>query len=170
MVTTDEQRALQREKAEADAKVWAGLHDKSAEMATGQRGIAALASGKAAELEALAKDAAEKAAAAKDRLDRLAKGEDVTGGLGKPVDFEKVLTDAGWCRDDINFSAELARLCQGREDLFNAFVEDSLKLRERRHDGKSGGLVWFIKGSPLTAIGHSMAQTQDGRIWMRARQ
>jgi hypothetical protein len=35
---------------------------------------------------------------------------------------------------------------------------------------KSGGLVWFIKGSPVTAIGHSMAQTQDGRIWLRARQ
>ena len=38
------------------------------------------------------------------------------------------------------------------------------------YDGKSGGLVWFIKGSPVTAIGHSMAQTQDGRIWLRARQ
>jgi hypothetical protein len=38
------------------------------------------------------------------------------------------------------------------------------------HDGKSGGLVWFIKGSPVTAIGHSMAQTQDGRIWLRAPQ
>ena len=37
------------------------------------------------------------------------------------------------------------------------------------HDGKSGGLVWFIKGSPVTAIGHSMAQTQDGRIWLGAR-
>ena len=37
------------------------------------------------------------------------------------------------------------------------------------HDGKSGGLVWFIKGSPVTAIGHRMAQMQDGRIWLRAR-
>jgi hypothetical protein len=38
------------------------------------------------------------------------------------------------------------------------------------HNGKSGGLVWFIKGSPVTAVGHGMAQTQDGRIWLRARQ
>jgi hypothetical protein len=36
------------------------------------------------------------------------------------------------------------------------------------HDGKSGGLVWFIKGSPVTSIGHSMAQTREGRIWLRA--
>jgi hypothetical protein len=76
-----------------------------------KRGLAALASGKAAESDALANDAAEKAAVAKDRLDRLAKGEDVTGGLGKPVDFEKVLMDAGLSRDDINFSVELHRLC-----------------------------------------------------------
>jgi hypothetical protein len=51
----------------------------------------------------MAKDAAEKAAALKDRLDRLSKGEDVTGGLGKPVDFEKVFMDAGFSRDDIHF-------------------------------------------------------------------
>jgi hypothetical protein len=31
-----------------------------------------------------------------------------------------------------------------------------------------GGLVWFIKGSPVVAIGRSMAQTQDGRIWRKA--
>jgi hypothetical protein len=35
-------------------------------------------------------------------------------------------------------------------------------------DGKQGGLVWFIKGSPVVALGRQMAQTQDGRIWRRA--
>jgi hypothetical protein len=30
-----------------------------------------------------------------------------------------------------------------------------------------GGLIWFIHGSPVVAIGHSMAQCQDGRIWRR---
>ena len=95
MVTIDEQRALQRENAEAVEKFWAGLQSMSAEMATGQRGLAALASQKAADSEAMAKDAAEKATAAKDRLDRLAKGEDVAG-LGKRENFEKALMDAGW--------------------------------------------------------------------------
>jgi hypothetical protein len=32
-----------------------------------------------------------------------------------------------------------------------------------------GGLNWFIKGSPVVAIGRSMAQCQDGRIWKRLR-
>jgi hypothetical protein len=35
------------------------------------------------------------------------------------------------------------------------------------HDDTHGGLVWFIKGSPVVAIGRAMAQTQDGRIWRR---
>jgi hypothetical protein len=33
-----------------------------------------------------------------------------------------------------------------------------------------GGLVWFIKGSPVMAIGRNMAQCRDGRIWRRDRQ
>jgi hypothetical protein len=37
------------------------------------------------------------------------------------------------------------------------------------HDGKHGGLAWFIRGSPVVAIGRDMAQTQDGRIWRAAR-
>ena len=94
MVTIDEQRALQRENAEAVEKFWAGLQSMSAEMATGQRGLAALASQKAADSEAMAKDAAEKATAAKDRLDGLAKGEDVAGGLGK----RKISKRLSWMR------------------------------------------------------------------------
>jgi hypothetical protein len=32
-------------------------------------------------------------------------------------------------------------------------------------DGRPGGLAWFIKGSPVTALGRVIAQTQDGRIF-----
>ena len=38
------------------------------------------------------------------------------------------------------------------------------------YDGKQGGLAWFIKGSPVVAIGRAMVQCQDGRIWRRAAQ
>src|ERR1700730_14477764 len=47
MVTIDEIRTLHRENAETAAQIWAALQDMSAEMATGQRASAALASGKA---------------------------------------------------------------------------------------------------------------------------
>jgi hypothetical protein len=86
-------------------------------------------------------------ATAIDRLDRLAKGEDVTGGLGKPVDFEKVLTDAGWSRDDINFSGALASLCDGREDLFDAFVEQGCELMHRREKSDRWKVLRKIKAA-----------------------
>ena len=35
------------------------------------------------------------------------------------------------------------------------------------HDGNQGGLVWFMTGSPVMALGNGMAQLQDGRIWRR---
>jgi hypothetical protein len=135
MVTVDEQRALQRENAETDERLWSGLQDMNAEMAEGNKALAATASRKAAEAAAQAKDAAEKAAVAKERLDRLAKGEDVPGGLGKPFTWEdarKIMKGAGLTDDDIRFSAELARLCKRREDLFDAFVEQDCKLQALR--------------------------------------
>jgi hypothetical protein len=32
-------------------------------------------------------------------------------------------------------------------------------------DGKQVGLAWFMRGSPVMALGKGMAQLQDGRIW-----
>ncbi|MGB7044089.1 MAG: hypothetical protein WBD65_04000, partial [Methylocella sp.] len=131
-VADDDIRTVQRENAEAAERIWSGLQDMNAETAQGQRELATLASGKAAESEALAKDAAEKAAAAKERLDRLAKGEDVRGGLGKPMtpkDCEKILKDAGWSRGDINFSRALAELREGQE--FDGYCKLMIGLKER---------------------------------------
>jgi hypothetical protein len=91
-----------------------------------------IGSQKAADSEAMAKGAAEKATAAKDRLDRLAKCEDVAGELGKRENFEKVVMDAGWTRDDIRHAIELNRLCDGRDDLFDAILNEGCKLHHRR--------------------------------------
>jgi hypothetical protein len=98
MVTIDEQRASQLENAEADEKFWTGLQDMNADQAEGHKGLAALASRKAGEAEAGAADAAKKAAIAKERRGRIAEGETMSGGLGKPVDFRKVLLDAGFTK------------------------------------------------------------------------
>jgi hypothetical protein len=35
-------------------------------------------------------------------------------------------------------------------------------------DGRPDGVIWFIKGSPVVAVGRGMVQCQDGRIWRRA--
>jgi hypothetical protein len=117
-VTDDDIRTVQRENAEADEKLWSGIQNLNAEVAEGNKALAATASRTAAESEAGAKYAAAKAATAKERIDRLAKGEDVKGGLGKPMtreDYERILKDAGWSCDDINFSVALSGLDDGAE-------------------------------------------------------
>jgi hypothetical protein len=65
MVTPDEQRALQPENAEADARSWTGLHNANAESRDGFKGMAANAEASATALAKLAASAAE--AAAPDR-------------------------------------------------------------------------------------------------------
>jgi hypothetical protein len=36
-------------------------------------------------------------------------------------------------------------------------------------DGKEGGLAWFMRGTPVMALGKGMAQLRDGRIWSSER-
>jgi hypothetical protein len=36
------------------------------------------------------------------------------------------------------------------------------------HSGKEAGLAWFMRGSPVVALGKGMAQLRDGRIWRRS--
>jgi hypothetical protein len=134
MVTIDEQRTLQRENAEADARLWEGLRDMNAEQAEGHKEIAAKSARIAADAEKGAAEAAARAATAKDRLDRLAKGEDVSGGLRKPMtreDMEKILKEAGWTAADTRFSGKLAELS---EDEFGAFTQESLDAMDRAED------------------------------------
>jgi hypothetical protein len=109
MVTPDEMRDLQRENAEADARLWEGLQSMNAGQAEGHKDVSAKAARIAADAEKSAADAAAKAVKAKERLDRLAKGEDVSGGLGKPMtreQMEKILKDNGMTVADIRFSVE----------------------------------------------------------------
>ena len=151
-ITDDDIRTVQRENAEADEKFWSGLHGMNADMAEGNKGLAAIASRKAAEAEAQAANAAAKAAVAKDRIERLAKGEDVKGGLGKPltwVEGVKILKDAGWTDDDIRFSQEL-RLT---EPEFDAFVKQSCELHQRRENSDRWKVLRQIRakrGLPAT--------------------
>jgi hypothetical protein len=102
MPTGDEIRAIQRENIEADERLWGQLAEMQAERAEGNRQLAATAERTAAEAQAEADKARAEAEAAADRLDRLKRGEAVAGGLGEPVDIERVLREAGWTARDFN--------------------------------------------------------------------
>ncbi len=89
MVTVDEQRELQRQNAEADAKFWESLEDLNRATAEDNKGLAEMASRTAATAETVAQDAAKKAATAKERIARLNNGETLTGGLGAPRELTR---------------------------------------------------------------------------------
>jgi hypothetical protein len=68
-----------------------------------------------------------------------------------PFVWETAICDAARLFGD--FGVELERLAWKPADLF----------------GMPHGIVWFIKGNYAAAIGATMAQLGNGRIWRRAR-
>lgn len=98
MVTLDQQRALQLERAEADERFWGGLRDMHQEQVEGHGQLVATADAAIAHGKAAAGAAAAKATAAKDRVERLKRGDDVPGGIGKAFtreDFERICRENG---------------------------------------------------------------------------
>jgi hypothetical protein len=94
-ITDDDMRTLQRENAEADKAFWAGLESLNENMEKRKKDFGEFVLREAADIKAAREAATKEIAAANGRLDQLAKGEDIKGGLGKPVDVEKMLRDAG---------------------------------------------------------------------------
>jgi hypothetical protein len=113
MVTVDEQRALQLERAKADEKFWSTLHDMHADTVEGHTALANRAERAAAEGRVGMTNTAEKRDTAKERRERLERGEDVPGGIGKPFtheDAERILREAGIDPRHVRDVAELSDL------------------------------------------------------------
>jgi hypothetical protein len=71
-----------------------------------------------------------------------------------PIVWEAAIYDAALLFGD--WGSELARLGWQANDLFAV-----------PRTGTRGGLLWFIKGSPVVAIGQTAAFVQDGRLYRR---
>jgi hypothetical protein len=102
MVTLDEQRAVKLENAKADMRFWASLQAMHAGAAEDHKRLIASAEARVAGSRSAALDAATKAQEASDRVERIERGEDVPGGLGEPVNVERVLRQAGMTTSDLN--------------------------------------------------------------------
>jgi hypothetical protein len=132
MVTTDEQRALQLENAEADARFWSSMHDMSAEQVEGRKGLAASAERAVANGQFNMANAAANAAVAKDRVELIKRGENVEGGLGKPMtreDYERILREAGMTTSDIEHCVQVNRVSDAFG--FEAMCKALHEARER---------------------------------------
>jgi hypothetical protein len=87
MVTSDEQRALQRKNLEADERFWDGLHVMHAGTVEGTKALAAQAENKIAVGQAEMVKAAEARDTARARRERLDRGEDCPGRRGQAIDL-----------------------------------------------------------------------------------
>ena len=129
MVTPDDQREVQKENAETDARVWDALHGAGASLVDGHKSIIANAERSIAENAEAVAQADEWAKAARSRVERIRRGEAVEGGFGKPRDLEAELLAAGFSRSFLR-----------RARLWNSLSEDELKLlfqgevAKRRHE------------------------------------
>jgi hypothetical protein len=112
MVTMEEIRAVQLENAEADEPLWRGLANMQAEQAGGNRQLAAAAERKVAEGQAAVERANTAGAAAEERIERLKRGEAVSGGLGKPIDVERIAREAGMTAADIKRARQTALIAE----------------------------------------------------------
>jgi hypothetical protein len=131
MVTPDEQRAVQLENAESDERFWSSLRDMHAGTVEDHRGLM----GTAERVVATGQEQMAKADAARtiarDRIAKLKRGESVDGGLGKPVDFEKILRANGFTSRDIRRCLQMHELVGGDERVFKELMQEVHKRREQ---------------------------------------
>jgi hypothetical protein len=130
MPTIAEQRALQLENAQADARFWEGVQDMNATTVAEYKELVGGIEGTISKGEKAAAYAGERAAAAKDWIARIEKGETVPGGLGRPL-TSKDLIPAGWSQSDVRHALRLAAL----GDFAGAFEEYLARIDEhtQRH-------------------------------------
>jgi hypothetical protein len=131
MVTADERTARAIELAEQERTVWDGMQAMLAERAGGMAATAEKATAASAEDQKAAADAAARSAAAKDRVERLRRGEAVSS-IGKPLDFEEILREAGLTNADLRHMRVLASL-DWDEATQQALVDVSINAGDRAH-------------------------------------
>lgn len=112
MVTPDEQRTVQEENAKGDESFWDIMRDITVGRIEDTKTLIATAERQIAEMTPAAAQASERVATSRDRIERLRRGDSVAGGLGKPVNVEKMLRAGGWTTGKINRAVELSRLTE----------------------------------------------------------
>jgi hypothetical protein len=113
MVTLDEQRALQLERAKADEQFWATMHDMHAGNVEGHKALATTVQRAITQGQGGMADTAEKRDAAKERRERLERDEDIPGGIGKRFtreDAERMLRETDIDPQHCSDIAELTKL------------------------------------------------------------
>jgi hypothetical protein len=145
MVTPDDQRAIQEENAKDDEQFWGSVHDMNAELVEGNKALVAKVEATIAEVAPQVQAAAERRDIAKARLEKIKRGETVAGGLGKRIDFEALLNEAGWTSLDFRRARLMKKLTEAEfdealanmkvpEEHDRAFDREARRILRARHN------------------------------------
>jgi hypothetical protein len=159
-LTPDDLRGVQEENAKDDETAWGGIRDLNASGVEQHKSLIASAEKKIAEQTASAAEAAERAAVAKDRLERIKRGETVPSGLGKRLDFAKLMRKAGITPSLLKraellgsltaeeFEGFLEKKHVGFEAMDKAMNREARQiLRARRRALPAGGAIMMVRKS-----------------------
>jgi hypothetical protein len=145
MPTPDDQQAVRRENARAEAAVWDGLNDAYAAEIADTKALLASMTRTIADREAAAADVAGKAQAAAERLARAERGEDA-GSIGKPMTPKDIAAAIGWKAADIRHAYRLIEIEEiGAHD---ALMADILKRRERAEKAAARAILRKRRSPP----------------------
>jgi hypothetical protein len=128
--TPDEQRALQKDNAEADERFWSNIQHMNAAATEKRKDLLASTQSAIADGEAAAKDAGAKAEHAKERLAKIEKGEDVQGGLGRPMTREDLRRISGMSDEQIQHCMDMFELRLSDEEM-ERLVHEQLDAGDR---------------------------------------
>jgi hypothetical protein len=128
--TPDEQRALQKDNAEADERFWSNIQHMNAATTEKHKDLLASTQSAIADGEAAAKDAGAKAEHAKERLAKIEKGEDVQGGLGRPMTREDLRRISGMSDEQIQHCMDMFELRLSDEEM-ERLVHEQLDAGDR---------------------------------------
>ncbi len=161
MPTPDEQRALQKENAEADEWVWSSLQEMNAATTEKRKGLLASTQCAIVDSETAAKDAGAQAERAKERLAKIEKGEDVQGGLGRPMTREDFHRMSGMSDEQIQHCMNLAELRLSDEEM-EKLVHEQVEASERV--GRAIVRKWLRerRGGPPSADADAPAERREG--------
>jgi hypothetical protein len=129
MVTSDEQRAVQLANAESDEWFWSSLHDMHGATIEEHKGLIAKTEHVVATRTAEMAKADTNLKAAQERIERLKRGESVEGGIGKPIDYRKMLLAAGFTEGDLRRFEQVHEL--SRVGTFEELQQEVHKRREQ---------------------------------------
>jgi hypothetical protein len=141
IVTPDDQQSVQLRNAESEETFWANMREMGEQQIAGYEKLIAGIQHRIANLKAANETAAGLAGSARERIEKIRRGESVEGGLGREIDFERMLRQMGFSDKAISYMRLSGQL---PEEVHEEYMSDTLG-RLKKLDGSRTKLANWLR-------------------------